>query len=64
MTRALPGGGTKVYDINLYNALQKGDVNSDLVLQKNDVVYVPQARKGGATNTGNIFGVIGRFFGF
>jgi polysaccharide export outer membrane protein len=57
-------GATKVYSINLYNQLQHGDLDSDMVLLKNDVVYVPQAKKGGANTTGSIFGLFGHFFGF
>ena len=57
-------GQTKVYNINLYNQLQHGDLTSDIVLQKNDVVYVPQAKKGGSNVTGSIFGLVGRAFGF
>lgn len=64
VTRDLGNGQTKVYKINLYDELQKGDTTSDLVLQKNDVVYVPAAKKGGANTTTTIFGVIGRLFGF
>lgn len=64
VTRELANGQTKVFDINLYNELQKGDTAADIQLQKNDVVYVPQAKKGGAAVTGSIFGLIGRFFGF
>jgi polysaccharide export outer membrane protein len=57
-------GQSKVYNINLYNQLQHGDVSSDMVLQKNDVVFVPQAKKGGQNATGTIFGLLGRIFGF
>ncbi len=64
VTRDLGNGQTKVYSINLYNALQKGDTSSDIALQKNDVVYVPQAKKGGSSATASIFGIIGHFFGF
>jgi polysaccharide export outer membrane protein len=64
VTRDLGNGQTKVYNINLYDKLQHGDIASDIELQKNDVVYVPQAKKGGSTVTGSIFGVVGRFFGF
>ncbi len=64
VTRDLGGGQTKVYTVNLYNELQKGDIASDLTLQKNDVVYVPAARKGGSAVTSNIFGLLGRFIGF
>lgn len=64
VTRDLGNGQTKVYDVNLYNELQKGDTSADLQLQKNDVIYVPQAKKGGSAVTGNVFGLLGRFFGF
>jgi polysaccharide biosynthesis/export protein len=64
VTRDLGNGQTKFYNINLYNALQKGDTSSDIALQKNDVVYVPQAKKGGSSVAGSIFGIIGHFFGF
>jgi polysaccharide export outer membrane protein len=64
VTRDLGAGQTKVYTINLYNELQHGDTASDIVLQKNDVVYVPQAKKGSSTVTGGLFGLAGRFFGF
>ena len=64
VTRDLGNGQTKVYNINLYDKLQHGDIASDIELQKNDVVYVPQAKKGGSTVTGSIFGVVGHFFGF
>jgi len=63
VTRDLGNGQTKVYNINLYNALQKGDTSEDIALQKNDVVYVPQAKKSGSSVTGSIFGLIGHFFG-
>jgi polysaccharide export outer membrane protein len=64
VTRDLGNGQTKVMNINLYNQLQHGDTASDIVLQKNDVVYVPQAHKGGSAVTGTIFGILGRVFGF
>lgn len=64
VTRTLPDGQTKVYNINLYNELQHGDTASDITMQKNDVVYVPQAKKGAANAAGGILGIIGHFFGF
>lgn len=63
VTRDIGNGQSKVYNINLYNALQKGDMSSDLELQKNDVVFVPQAKKNGTGLTSGIFGIIGKFFG-
>jgi polysaccharide export outer membrane protein len=64
VTRDLGSGQTKVFDVNLYNELQKGDTAADIQLQKNDVVYVPQAKKGGSAVTGSVFGLLGRFLGF
>jgi polysaccharide biosynthesis/export protein len=64
VTRDLGNGQTKVYKVNLYDELQHGDIASDLTLQKNDVVYVPAAHKGGSAVTENIFGLLGRFVGF
>ncbi len=64
VTRTLADGQTKVYNVNLYNELQHGDLASDIVLQKNDVVFVPQAKKGGSNITNTIFGLFGRFLGF
>jgi polysaccharide export outer membrane protein len=63
VTRDLGNGQTHVYNVNLYDELQHGDAKSDLVLEKNDVVYVPAAKKGGAATTSNVFGIIGRLFG-
>jgi polysaccharide export outer membrane protein len=64
VTRDLGNGQTKVFNINLYNELQHGDTASDIELQKNDVVYVPQAKKAGSAVTGTLFGLMGRFLGF
>lgn len=64
VTRQLGNGQTKVFNINLYDALQKGDASVDIPLQKNDVVYVPMAKAGGSQTTGNIFGLLGRLLGF
>ena len=64
VTRDLGNGQTTVFNVNLYKALQQGDTSSDLALQKNDVVYVPQAKKGGTAVTGSIFALLGRFIGF
>jgi len=37
--------GTQKYDINLLKELENGDITSDLVMQKGDVVFVPQTKK-------------------
>jgi polysaccharide export outer membrane protein len=63
VTRQLGNGQTKVFNINLYDALQKGNTAVDIVLQKDDVVYVPKAKAGGSQTTTSIFGILGRLFG-
>ena len=63
VTRDIGNGQTQVFTVDLYQELQHGNVASDIVLQKNDVVYVPQAKKGGSAVTGSILGLIGRVFG-
>jgi polysaccharide biosynthesis/export protein len=63
VTRDLGNGQTHVYNVNLYETLQHGDSKTDIVLEKNDVVYVPAAKKGGANTTSSVFSIIGRLFG-
>jgi polysaccharide export outer membrane protein len=41
--RVLPDGETKTMSVNLYEVLKSGDLTRDPVMQKNDLVYVPQA---------------------
>lgn len=38
-------GQPQTMEVNLYQALQKGDESADVALQKDDVIFVPQARK-------------------
>lgn len=38
-------GQPQTMEINLYKALQNGDETSDVALQKDDVIFVPQARR-------------------
>ncbi len=40
--RIASGGVAQTMNINLYDVLKSGDVSRDPVLQKNDLVYVPQ----------------------
>ncbi len=61
VTREGADGQNTVYHINLYEKLEHGDRSADIVLQKNDVVYVPQAKKGGSAITNTLFGLLGRF---
>lgn len=43
--RTGPDGKQSEYTVNLYDALEKGDMSKDLVLQKGDTIYVPQSRQ-------------------
>jgi len=51
VVRAAPDGSSKTYEINLYRALSNGESAYDIVLQKGDVVYVPEAKKHNAGQT-------------
>jgi polysaccharide biosynthesis/export protein len=46
VTSIAPDGSTVTHEYNLYKALKGGDLTSDPVLAKNDVVYVPQGQQG------------------
>ena len=46
VTRITPDGKTQNLNINLYDQLQHGNVASDIVMQKGDVVFVPKAKHG------------------
>jgi polysaccharide export outer membrane protein len=45
VTRVAPGGAPSVVEVNLYRALQNGDLSTDLVLKTDDVVFVPEAKR-------------------
>lgn len=45
VSRVMPDGTTQTQEYDLYKALQQGQMTSDPVLQKNDVVFVPEARQ-------------------
>jgi polysaccharide export outer membrane protein len=62
ITRTTPSGTTST-EINLYDALQHGQLAADPRLQNGDVVYVPQSRKPG-TNPGNVFNILRMIVGF
>ncbi len=51
VVRPAPDGSSKTYEINLYRALENGESAYDIVLQKGDVVYVPEAKKHNAGQT-------------
>ncbi len=42
LVRTLADGKSATYKINLYRALEQGQSNYDVALQKGDVIYVPQ----------------------
>jgi polysaccharide biosynthesis/export protein len=46
VTRFTADGKTQQFNIDLYNQLQHGNVASDLVMQKGDIVFIPQAKHG------------------
>jgi len=46
VTRTMPDGKTTQFTVDLYKNLQQGDISKDLVLQKNDIVFVPKSRHG------------------
>jgi polysaccharide export outer membrane protein len=41
--RVTAGGVTQTMNVNLYDVLKSGDLSRDPVMQKNDLVYVPQS---------------------
>jgi len=45
VTRAVPGSAPTVVEVNLYHSLQNGDLSTDLVLQPDDMVFVPEAKR-------------------
>jgi polysaccharide export outer membrane protein len=45
VTRAVPGSTPTVVEVNLYRSLQDGDLSTDLVLQPDDVVYIPEGKR-------------------
>ncbi|HTV91362.1 MAG TPA: polysaccharide biosynthesis/export family protein [Verrucomicrobiae bacterium] len=58
--RTLPDGKTENFNVNLYQALEHGDDTADVVLQKNDTIFVPQSKSG--KNTGAVFGSTGLLY--
>jgi polysaccharide export outer membrane protein len=53
VTRTSPEGKSTVMRINLYKTLEGGDVSKDLVMEKGDLVYVPQVKKNGFAGIGS-----------
>jgi polysaccharide export outer membrane protein len=65
LTRIDPATGKTLpsYEINLYVALQRGDQRYDPILQKDDKIYVPEARSISAGAAG-LLGLLGRLLRF
>jgi protein involved in polysaccharide export with SLBB domain len=61
VTRQQADGSSSNFEVNLYRELQDGDIAGDPVLQKGDIVYVPQARSGASTGS-TVLGVLRRLF--
>ncbi len=51
ISRVLPGGASATYEVNLYRALENGESAYDIVMQKGDVVYVPEGKRHNAAQT-------------
>lgn len=62
VTRRAPGGPPTVTEVNLYHALQDGDLSSDLVLAPDDVIFIPETKKK-VDGFGLLFGTIRRLVG-
>ncbi len=56
-------GKTTSYQVNLLNGLEKGQQQYDPVLQKDDKIWVPEARQLTPATIG-VLGIIGRLLGF
>jgi polysaccharide biosynthesis/export protein len=54
ITRIAPDGSTSVSEYNLFNALKSGDLGSDPILAKNDLIYVPEAHAGAISGAGEV----------
>ncbi len=64
LTRADPATGkTQSYQVDLYEALQHSDHRYDPVLQKDDKIYVPEARQPNAFLLSGV-AILGRLLGF
>jgi protein involved in polysaccharide export with SLBB domain len=64
LTRVDPATGKTLpsYQIDLYQALQRGDQRYDPILRKDDKIYVPEARQINALMIG-VLGTLGRILG-
>jgi polysaccharide export outer membrane protein len=60
VTRRDASGGQTRMMANLYDIMQRGDTSHDIVMQKNDLVFVPQAKKGGIAGPLDLLGALRR----
>jgi polysaccharide export outer membrane protein len=65
LTRTDPvtGKSSQVYEINYYNAVERGDQRYDPILQVNDRIWIPEA-KSLSSGAIAVFSVLGRLLGF
>ncbi|HEY8297855.1 MAG TPA: hypothetical protein VIG32_07530, partial [Candidatus Baltobacteraceae bacterium] len=61
VTRADPDGRAASHEVDMYEALQRGDLRYDPVLKKGDIVYVPEAKRG-VQNPGGFLTILRRIF--
>ena len=61
ITRTATDGTKTTYKIDLYKALEDGESQYDIQLQKDDVVYVPQARKPNPNGLTGLLYLLGHF---
>jgi polysaccharide biosynthesis/export protein len=60
VTHVGPDGKPQVTEVNLYKSVSEGDFKSDVVLQPNDTIYIPQGRK--SDTTSGVLGLLRRLF--
>jgi polysaccharide export outer membrane protein len=60
--RDAASGKTTSFQIDMFQALQHGDQRYDPIMQKDDTVYVPEARQPNAMTMG-VIGMLGRLLG-
>lgn len=63
VTRVDATGHTQATEINLYQALEHGDMRYDPILAKGDIIFVPQGRTPGAGNTGGVLFLLRHMIG-
>jgi len=65
VTRVDPDGKERSHIIDMYQALEHGDLRYDPVMKKGDLVFVPQNNYAAGSNAANTAGgIIRRLIGF